>query len=86
MTAGVPKGYPRAHGAFETRAQDWLLGRSGRLVRLPEDLLAIAALGIPCRTCGNLIYRAGTGSDRHSIDWSRQPDGHWAAGITASCA
>lgn len=84
--ATTPRGYAKAHAEFQARAQEWLRTRADNLVRLPEDLLAIARLGIPRRTCGNLIYRAGAGSDHHSIDWSRLPGEHWAAGITASCA
>ena len=72
---------------FQARAQIWLLGRPGKMVRLPDELLTIAAaIGIPCRTCGKLIYRAGAGAEHHSIDWSPAPGQHWAASITASCA
>ncbi len=82
----MPKGYSKARVEFQARAQDWQRSRPGRLVRLPEDLLAIAKLGIPCQTCGSLIYRAGAGTDRHAIGWAPTDGGHWAGGITATCA
>jgi hypothetical protein len=78
-----PRGYARARAAFEGRAQDWLLDRPGRLMVLPDDLPKVVALGVPCRTCGALVYRYGDAG--HTISWTRQSVPHWAAAITASC-
>lgn len=87
-TAALPAGYAKARTAFETRAQDWLLDRPGRSMRIPDDLRLIAGLGVPCSTCGNLIYRDRDSG--HTIVWKQKakgdPGGHWASGITASCA
>ena len=84
-----PKGYATARAEFERRAQDWLLSRPGRTMQMPQDLAAVVALGVPCRTCGAVIYRQGTAG--HTIEWqpsarSGDPGLHWSTGITAYCA
>lgn len=47
----------------------------------------MAALGVPCSTCGHLTYRIRT-SD-HEVVWAQpkagQLQGHWAETITANC-
>lgn len=88
-----PKGYAKARAAFEERAHDWLLARPARIACLPENLNLIAALGVPCRGCGALIYRDGDAG--HTVEWKPAPgwsiqgsgpgDRHWATAITASC-
>jgi hypothetical protein len=90
---GDSRGYANACAGFEQRAQQWLRGRPGRVVYLPEDLAPVAALGVPCRDCGGLIYRDGASG--HVIAWaplpgwavegSRPGDLPWAAAVTASC-
>lgn len=78
-----PKGYAKARADFEARAQDWLLARQERTMTIPDDLHLAAARGVPCRTCGALIYRHGDAG--HTIEWIRTSGTHWAAGITAAC-
>jgi hypothetical protein len=83
----APRGFAKARRDFEARAQDWLAGRPGKVMQIPQDLPAIAALGVPCSCHGSLIYRDG--QDGHTIAWKRKAEGaaagHWASGITASC-
>lgn len=61
---------------------------------MPADLHLVAALGVPCSSCGALVYRNGDAG--HTISWkptaswsarnSGGPDDrHWATGITATC-
>jgi hypothetical protein len=88
-----PRGYAKARTAFEERAQDWLLERPARTMYLPENLHLFTALGVPCSTCGSLIYRGGDAG--HTVGLTlqfpgsardnRNPGRHWAAAITAFC-
>lgn len=79
----VPAKYVKARALFEAQAQQWLLERPGKTMCMPEDLPAVARLGVPCQACGASIYRD---RDRgHRVSWRREP-GHWAAGITATCS
>lgn len=83
----LPPHYTKARQEFEAGAQRWLLKRPGRVMEMPDDLLPIATLGVPCRTCGASVYRQGDAG--HTIEWKPKskgdPAGHWAAGITARC-
>lgn len=80
-------GYAAARTKFEARAQRWLLERPGRVMQMPDDLRPVTALGVPCQTCGNLVYRDRDAG--HTIEWTpKRPGdgaGHWAAGLTAWC-
>lgn len=49
---------------------------------MPDELNAVTALGVPCPG-GKLIYRNGEAG--HTVEWSREPGEHWAAGIIAIC-
>jgi hypothetical protein len=77
--------FAQAHAAFLTRAQQWLTSRTGRPVRYPQDLTAVAAAaGVPCEQCGHLVRRRG---DRgHDLIWQHLPGKHWAQGITVTCS
>ena len=81
--AGEPRGYTRAHTEFEDKARLWLLGRPGKQMQVPGDLAKIVALGLPCRTCGNVIFRPDT--EGHTVTWQQVTSGHWASGIIATC-
>lgn len=83
MATPEPSGYAQAREKFEKDAQQWLLSRPGRVLMMPDDLVAVTALGVPCRDCGASVYRHATAG--HSVSWRREPR-HWAAGITASCS
>jgi hypothetical protein len=78
-----PAGYGKARTEFQVRAQRWMLGRPGRVFTMPDDLRAVTALGVPCETCGALIYRDGDAG--HRVSWREDPV-HWADGVTATCA
>src|SRR4051812_20124844 len=80
-----PDGYAAAHRRFEVDAQQLLLGRPDRTIMMPDDLAAVVALGLPCRTCGASVYQDGDAN--HTVRWTRDQEKqlHWAAGITATC-
>lgn len=79
-----PDEYANARQRFEGEAQRWLLGQPDRTMMMPDDLAAVVALGVPCRNCGASVYRNRDAG--HAVRWERSPGGHWAAGITVTCA
>jgi len=82
-TPTEPRGYTKAHTEFQEKARLWLLSRPGKQMQVPGDLARIVALGLPCRTCGNLIFKPDT--DGHTVTWQQVTSGHWASGIIATC-
>ncbi len=76
-------GYEQARTDFHARAQLWLRNQPHQTVRLPQELAAVTALGIPCLDCGDLVYRDRQGG--HAVEWDMNSTDHWASGITARC-
>ena len=75
--------HQQARAQFHDRAAQWLRAQPGKQMRMPEQLAAVVALGVPCPTCDELVRRDR--QNGHQIEWNPTAPGHWAAGITAVC-